>query len=141
MKAPKITPYLVFDGTCRQAMAFYKECLGGELMIQPVAGTPAAEHVPAGEAQQGVLHSSLTNGDFELFASDAGGHPVTQGDSVSVSLNFDNAEDIASCFGKMAAGGTITMPLADAFWGATFGMLTDKFGINWLFNYDKTPAH
>ncbi|MBC6606149.1 VOC family protein [Hymenobacter sp. BT188] len=139
MKAPYLNPYLSFDGNCREAMTFYQQCLGGELMIQEVAGSPAAEHMPA-NAQNGVLHASLTTGDIIIFGSDAGGQKITRGNTVSLSLNCSSEEEITTWFQKLAEGGNVTMPLDDTFWGAKFGMLTDRFGMDWLLNYDKEPA-
>lgn len=138
MKTPQLNPYLAFEGNCREAMTFYQQCLGGELLIQSFAGTPAAEYVPA-DAQQGVLHASLANGSLVLFGSDSGcaGQKVTPGDSVALSLNCGSEEEIATCFAKLSEGGSVTMPLADTFWGATFGTLTDRYGMTWLLNYQK----
>ncbi|HYO21728.1 MAG TPA: VOC family protein, partial [Flavisolibacter sp.] len=59
---------------------------------------------------------------------------------VHLSLNFSDAARIQQVFAAMSDGGKVTMPLQDTFWGATFGMLTDQYGINWMFNYDKTGA-
>ncbi|UOQ53552.1 VOC family protein [Hymenobacter cellulosivorans] len=134
-----LTPYLTFDGTCREAMTFYQQCLGGDLQIQTVAGTPAAEHMPA-EAHNSVLHAILTNGNLVLMASDAGTQQITKGNMVSLSVNCQSAEEIAALFQQFSEGGVVTMPLQDTFWGATFGMLTDRFGIDWMFNYDKPAA-
>jgi PhnB protein len=67
----QINAYLGFNGNCREAMTFYKECLGGELTLQTVAGTPMAEHMPA-EAGQTILHSCLTRGGLVLMATDMG---------------------------------------------------------------------
>ncbi|MET4105572.1 VOC family protein [Hymenobacter sp. UYP22] len=139
MSTPILTPYLTFNGTCRAAMQFYHECLGGELLIQTFAGTPAAEHMPDG-AEHNVLHSSLKADGFLLMASDTGMEPVVQGNSVSLSINCFGPEEIADKFLKLSAGGTVTMPLQDTFWGATFGMFTDQFGINWMLNYDKPTS-
>ncbi|WP_133271517.1 VOC family protein [Hymenobacter radiodurans] len=139
MTTSQLNPYLSFDGNCREAMTFYQQCLGGELMIQDVAGTPAAEHMPA-NAQNGVLHASLTNGNMILFGSDAGGQKITRGNTVSLSLNCSSEEEITTWFRKLSDGGKVTMPLDDTFWGAKFGMLTDRFGIDWLLNHDKAPA-
>ena len=86
------------------------------------------------------MHSCLTSGSLLLFGSDAGMHKVTKGNSVSLALNFSSAEEIAATFARLGEGGTVTMPLEDTFWGATFGMLTDRFGTDWMFNYDKQPA-
>ncbi|TGD78489.1 VOC family protein [Hymenobacter wooponensis] len=140
MSTPQLTPYLAFNGTCRAAMTFYQQCLGGELMIQPFEGTPAAEQLPAdADAQQQVLHAILQNDGFTLMASDAGMQEVTKGNMVSLSLNCTSPEQIQHLFGQLSAGGTITMPLQDTFWGATFGMFIDQFGIDWMLNYDKEP--
>lgn len=136
MSTPRLTPYLTFNGTCRQAMSFYQQCLGGELMVQTFEGTPAAEHVGP-EALQNVLHSALTTADMVLMASDSGMGPVAKGDMVSLSVNCQSPEEIQRLFGLLSAGGTVTMPLQDTFWGATFGMFADQFGIDWMLNYDK----
>ncbi len=136
MSTPRLTPYLTFNGTCRQAMTFYQQCLGGELMVQSFEGTPAAEHV-APEALQNVMHSSLTSADLVLMASDSGMGPVSKGDMVSLSINCQSPEEIQRLFDLLSAGGTVTMPLQDTFWGATFGMFADQFGIDWMLNYDK----
>ncbi|MCC2545924.1 VOC family protein [Hymenobacter sp. BT175] len=136
MSTPRLTPYLTFNGTCREAMTFYQQCLGGELMVQTFEGTPAAEHV-APDALQNVMHSSLTTADMVLMASDAGMGPVSKGDMVSLSINCQSPEEIQRLFELLSAGGTITMPLQDTFWGATFGMFADRFGIDWMVNYDK----
>ncbi|MCR5888279.1 VOC family protein [Hymenobacter sp. J193] len=136
MNTPRLTPYLTFNGNCCQAMTFYQQCLGGELMVQPFEGTPAAEHV-APEALQNVLHSSLTTADMVLMASDSGMGPVSKGDMVSLSVNCQSLEEIQRLFDLLSVGGAVTMPLQDTFWGATFGMFADQFGIDWMLNYDK----
>ncbi|PJJ54445.1 VOC family protein [Hymenobacter chitinivorans] len=139
MLTSALTPYLAFNGTCREAMTFYQQRLGGDLQMQTYAGTPAAENLPA-EAQNNVLHAILTNGSLVLMASDAGQQAVTKGNMVSLSVNCRSEEEITSLFQQFAEGGTITMDLQDTFWGAKFGILTDRFGIDWMFNYDKPTA-
>lgn len=139
MKTPQLNPYLVFEGNCRAAMQFYQQCLGGQLDIQTFAGTPAAEHVPA-DAQEGVLHARLENETIVLFGSDAGSQPVTDGNNVALSLNCGSDEEIENYYAKLTEGGNVTMPLADTFWSAKFAMFTDRFGINWMLNYDKNEA-
>lgn len=135
MNSLQLNPYLTFGGNCREAMQFYQQCLGGELHIQPFSETPAAAHVPA-EAQNGVLHAHLSNGPVVLMASDTGGmHPLSSGNTVSLCVNCTSPEEIADLFAQLSAGGTVGMPLADTFWGATFGTFTDRFGINWMLNY------
>lgn len=139
MSALTLTPYLSFNGTCHDAMTFYQQSLGGELTIQHFAGSPAAEHMSA-EAQQGVLHAVLQNEGFTLMASDAGMQKITKGNMVSLSINCHSPEEIQRLFSQLSAGGTVTMALEDTFWGATFGMFTDRFGIDWMLNYDKPQA-
>lgn len=140
MSAFQIIPYLAFDGTCRDAITFYQQCLGGELMIQSFADSPAGEQMPP-EARQGVMHATLKSEEFTLMASDSGMQKITKGNMVSLSVNCTSPEQIQRLFSQLSAGGTITMPLEDTFWGATFGMFTDRFGIDWLLNYDKPEQH
>jgi PhnB protein len=136
MNTPRLTPYLTFNGNCREAMTFYQQCFGGELMVQTMEGTPAAEHV-APEARHNVLHSILTTDDMLLMASDSGLGPAAKGDMVSLSFNCQSPEEIQRLFDVLSVGGTVTMALQDTFWGATFGMFADQFGIDWMLNYDK----
>jgi len=138
----QLTPYVFFDGNCREVMVFYKECLGGELTMQAVRDTPAAEHMPPGAAQK-IMHAALTRGeskDAVLMASDwMEQDGFVRGNSISLSLHCTSEEEIKRLFEGLSAGGKVTQPLADQFWGATFGMLTDKFGMAWMLNFDKTP--
>ena len=135
----QIVAYVFFDGNCREAMTFYKECLGGELFMQAVGDTPAASQMPA-DAKQKIMHAALKNDGFEIMASDwMDGQGFVRGNSISLSMHCGSEEEIKHLFSNLSAGGKIKAPLADQFWGATFGMLTDKFGIDWMLNYDKTP--
>ncbi|HEX8330244.1 MAG TPA: VOC family protein [Hymenobacter sp.] len=137
-----LAPYLSFPGNCREALAFYQSCLGGELNLMRAGDSPeAAAHVPA-EAHDQIMHGSLTAGKFTLLASDAldPRHPHTPGSGVALCLNCSSDEEITNLFAKLGAGGTVTDPLADMFWGGKFGSLTDRFGMYWLFNFDKAPA-
>jgi PhnB protein len=132
----QITPYLNFNGKCREAMTFYHECLGGELMLQPVAESPMAAQLPS-EAGHNILHSSLTRNDISLMGSDMMGSALVTGNGIGLCLNCNSDEEINAFFNKLAQGGNIKMPLHQTFWGATYGELTDKYGINWMFNYSK----
>ena len=135
---PQIISYLNFDGNCREAMTFYKECLGGELVIDTVAGSPMADQMPD-EAQQNVLHSMLNNNGIALMASDMmDSSKLTVGNSVNLMLSCDSEEQIRTYFAKLSDGGTVKMTLEDTFWGAIFGHFVDKFGIEWSLNYQKT---
>ncbi|MEN9444342.1 MAG: hypothetical protein RIS47_1232 [Bacteroidota bacterium] len=135
----QINPYFTFNGNAREAMEFYQQCLGGELVVMPMSEAPMADTMPP-EVQNLVMHATLKSDDFVLMASDSFQGEVGFADSVNISLNFQSAEAIETTFAKFAEGAKITMPLAKQFWGATFGSLTDKFGIPWMFNFDEAPA-
>lgn len=136
----QIIAYLTFNGTCKDAMTFYKDCLGGELRLQTVGETPAASQMPP-EAKSKIMHASLTNDSIALMASDmimAGS--VVPGNTVSLLLNCSSEEEIGRFFSKLSAGGKVGHPLKEEFWGSTFGDLTDKFGMRWMLNWDKPKA-
>ncbi|HEX9485217.1 MAG TPA: VOC family protein [Gemmatimonadaceae bacterium] len=125
-------PYLNFDGSTRDAMTFYTECFGGDLYVMTFA--EANTPMPSGNENR-VMHARLASGNGILMASDSmPGKAITQGNNVWVNVDCESVEEIDRLFAAMARGGTVVMPLADQFWDARFGMLTDKFGINWMFN-------
>jgi len=132
----QIYPYLTFNGNCRDAMTFYKQCIGGELKMQTVAESPAANHLPP-EAGTNIMHATLTHGSFAIMASDhIGADAPKAGDTVTLSLECSSEEEINSLFSKLSAGGKVSWELHTEFWGGMFGSLTDQFGINWMFNYE-----
>jgi len=132
----QVNTYLMFDGNCREAMQFYSQCLGARLDLMSFADAKAFAY-PA-EAKDRVIHAKLTKGTVFLMASDTmPGMPWQQGTNFSISIDCESAEEIERLFGALGEKGTVTMPLSDAFWGARFGMLKDRFGINWMFNWDK----
>jgi PhnB protein len=133
-----LSPYLFFNGNCREVLAFYQSCLGGELSLQSFGDSPAAAHMPA-EAQNNIMHGTLTTKDFIIMASDAGrtGGSLALGNVLRMSLHFDNNAEIEATFARLSEGGTVIDPLADMFWGGKFGTFIDRFGINWLFNFQQ----
>jgi PhnB protein len=131
----QINPYLTFDSNCREAMEFYKQCFGGELFFQTFADAPMES---TEETKNRIMHARLQNGDLMLMASDSmPGHPVTPGTNVTLSIHPTSDEETTMFFSALSEDGKITMPLQDTFWGARFGMLTDKFGFNWMINFEK----
>jgi PhnB protein len=133
--------YLAFDGTCEEAMNFYKDALVAEMIQMSRFGDmPDAPPMPE-EQKNRVLHSIIGRDGWVIMASDSNDqHPVTFGNNASISLDFKSEEEIDKTFAAISAGGNVTMPLQDTFWGAKFGMCVDKFGTSWLFNYDKPKA-
>ncbi|CAN5489828.1 VOC family protein [soil metagenome] len=133
----QINSYLTFSGNCREAMTFYKDCLGGELFIQTIGESPMADKMPK-QMKECILHSTLTKGDLVLMGSDmVQENGLIKGNAVSLSLNCSSEEEIKNCYNKLASGGNADHPLEDTFWGAIFGDLTDKYGNHWLLNFDK----
>lgn len=135
-----LTPYLAFNGNCREAMEFYNSVFGGELQVQTFGEAP----VNAAEKDKGrIMHAELRAGSLVLMASDGmPGNEVKFGDSVSLSVHTHSKDETDTLFQKLSEGGRVTMPLENTFWGAYFGMLIDQFGIHWLFNFQQQqPPH
>lgn len=136
----QLTPYLFFEGNCREAMEFYKQCLGGELIVNTVGDTPEAAQMPQA-AKDKVIHAVLRQGNPPqpiLMASDwLSQNKFVAGTNITLSINCAGADEIRTLFESLSAGGKVTQPLADMFWGATYGSFIDKFGIQWMLNYEK----
>jgi len=142
-----INPYLTFDGNCEAAFNFYKSVFGGEFPflgrfkdMPPMQGRT----IPASEGEK-IMHVSLPiSGGSVLMGSDRSasfGPPVTIGNNFSISINAASEAEADKLFGGLSQGGRVTLPMAKAFWGAYFGMFTDKFGISWMVNYDYSKPH
>lgn len=133
----QINCYLTFDGNCREAMTFYAKALGTEAQLMSFADMP---NCPEGSADR-IMHARVAAGDGTLFASDCmPGRPPMMGDNFSVAIATETVEETDRFFAALSEGGTVTMPLQDMFWGAYFGMLKDKFGVQWMLNCEKTRA-
>jgi PhnB protein len=129
-----LVPYLNFDGNCREAMTFYKTCLGADLHLITLGEmdgkTPDA-------IKDRIMHASLTKGSVSLMASDImPDMPFQKGTNFSVSVHPESVEEIERVWKAFRDGATIQQKLDDAPWGARFGMLVDKFGVRWMFNYE-----
>lgn len=136
--------YLNFNGHCEEAFNFYKSVFGGEFTyIGRFGEMPPSEEFSVSEADKDkVMHVSLPIGSSVLMGSDNGEHyeaSFVKGNNFSVSINAESREEADKLFNGLSVGGQATMPMSDTFWGAYFGMFTDKFGINWMVNYDD-PA-
>ena len=130
-----ISSYLAFNGNCREAMTFYQQCLGGELVFQTIGETPLSEKMPK-KMKDLILHATLTKGKLLLMGSDTVPEMgLIRGNAVSLVLNSGSEKELKNWYKKLSAGGKVTHPLQQNFRGALFGGLTDKFGNHWLFNY------
>lgn len=129
--------YLNFAGNCRQAMEFYAKCLDADLQLMPFSQGPM-EVTP--ENKDMILHARLSKGAAIIMASDCPpGMPLTQGNNFSVNINCESRQELDKFFASLGENGKVVMPSADMFWGAYFGMITDQFGINWMFNFEAAP--
>ena len=131
MKA--IHPYLIFNGNGREAMEFYAGAVGGPRQLMTWAEAPE----PPQEGADRVMHSRLMLRDGLLMASDtpAGQPPTPEGRNVGLSIECSSREEEERIFRALSEGGHVMMPLQDTFWGAHYGMLTDKFGIWWMLDF------
>jgi PhnB protein len=128
----KIQPYLMFEGRCQEAIDFYRQALGAEVqMVMHFKDSPVETSMPP-DAGEKVMHASIRIGESEVLMSDGrcGGAPTFQGFSLAVSPTDDAAA--ARVFAALADGGAVTMPLAKTFFASSFGMVADRFGVNWM---------
>ncbi len=126
-----LNPYLSFSDNAAQAMAFYQEVLGGELIINTF-GEFGAEGPDADK----VMHAGLRteNGITLMGADTPAGMEWSTGKNGVVSLSGDDIDLLHGCWAKLTDGGTIDVPLEQQAWGDEYGQCTDKFGISWMFN-------
>lgn len=126
-------PYLNFSGNCREALNYYKNCFNGEIVSMQTFGD--VPNTPAGPQSKMIMHAVFKAGSIFFMASDTpADQPVHRGNNITLNIDFEEEELQSKVFNTLAQGGIVHMPLQDTFWGARFGMLTDKFGINWMTN-------
>src|SRR5258708_21962528 len=131
-----LTTYLLFDGTCQQAMEFYKYCFGGELALVKVKDSPMKDHMTAAQ-QEKVLNARLQNDSAAISASDwlRLDHTPIRGNTVCLYLSGGTLQELKAVFDRLSNGAEITDPLKEMFFG-TYGALNDKFGVRWMFRTD-----
>ncbi len=133
----QIHSYITFQGNCREAMTFYRDCIGGDLDLQTVSGSAIEAQCPP-EMKDQILHAILTKGVLTLMGSDMiGPEGYHKGNNMALSLTCSSEEEINDFFAKLSDGGSIHHELNTAFWGATFGVLNDRFGNRWMLTFDK----
>lgn len=129
-----LSTYLTFDGNCREAFEFYRSVFGTEFVVLTTfAEAPEDMDVPNAHRDK-VMHVTLPIGSSVLMGSDndPSGSPVVVGNNFSISVDTEGRQESDDLIGKLSAGGTVTMPMQETFWGSYFGMCTDRFGINWM---------
>lgn len=135
-----LNTYLNFKGNTEEVFNFYKSVFGGEFaLIQRFSDVPGiADNLPETDKNK-IMHVSLPIGKHNMLMGtdvlESAGHTLTFGDNFSISINADSKEEADTIFNKLADGGEIKMPLEMAFWGEYFGMLTDKYNIQWMMSF------
>lgn len=133
-----LTPYLLLDGTCRQAMQFYQSCLGGELTLMAVKDSPASAQMPAA-LQDRIIHARLIAENLDISASDwlRPDRARVRGNTVCLYLSGGSLQRMRSVFERLSQEGEVTDPLGERFFGS-YGALNDRFGVRWMFHTDQT---
>jgi PhnB protein len=128
-----LTPYLLFDGNCRQAMEFYQSCFGGELTVMKVKDSPVKDQMPAVLLDK-TINARLTNGKLEISASDwlRPNQTRIRGNTVCLYLSGGKLLELKALFERLSEGAEVTDPLKEQFFGV-YGALNDKFGVRWMF--------
>jgi PhnB protein len=132
-----LTPYLLFDGNCHEAMEFYQSCFGGELMIMKVKDSPVKDRMPAVQLEK-TINARLRSGKLEISASDwlMPDRARISGNTVCLYLSGGKLPELKALFEKLSQGAEVTDPLQEQFFGF-YGALNDKFGVRWMFQADK----
>lgn len=133
----KLSPYLMFDGQCREAFGFYEQCLGGTIVYMGTYAEAPSDQQAAPEMRDRIMHATLLFDDNAIMASDG---PVGQpppSASNYLAVGVETPEKAEALFAALSEGAQITMPLGETFWAHRFGMLTDRFGVPWMVSADK----
>ncbi|WP_339718994.1 VOC family protein [uncultured Paraglaciecola sp.] len=134
----QLVPYLNFNGQCHDALHFYQSCFGGaEVSIQTFADAKV-DDMPQ-QSKDKVMHGEFKSDGLFFMASDGQvGGDFAMGNNIHLNVQLDSVDEQTVLFEKLSENGSVIMPLQHTFWDARFGMLTDKFGIQWMLNVMKS---
>jgi PhnB protein len=141
----RVSSYVNFQGNAEEAFNFYKSVFKTDFIngIKRFGDLPANPNHPpmAASLKKMVLHVELPLlGGHILMGTDAPkemGFTLTQGNNMHIQLEPDSREEAKRLFDELSMGGKVEMPIQDMFWGAYYGNFTDKYGINWIINYQE----
>ncbi|MDP2302900.1 MAG: VOC family protein [Ignavibacteria bacterium] len=143
-----VNVYLTFKDNCMEVFEFYKSVFGGEFTyVGKFGDMPSQEGIPpVPESEKDkIMHISLPISNETMLmgsdSSDAFGHVTLMGNNFAVSINTDSKEEADRLFHGLSDGGKVTMPMNQTFWGAYFGMFTDKFNINWMISVESNEQN
>ncbi len=135
-----LIPYLNFEGNCKEAIAYYKEILDGEVVyMQLYKDMPPNDEMPIpDDYMDKILHAQFVANDMVIYMSDSMPmNPLIKGNQVSLTIDFDDDSTLDQIYNNFKDTSQITMPLQDTFWGARFAGLIDKYGVVWALNHSK----
>jgi len=128
-----VTPYLHFNGNCRDAMAFYASLFSGTVDLMTYGESPVCEEMPP-VSSESVMHAQLTAGSLFLMACDVPPGMYQKPVGFAVALAVDTVEEAERIYQALGDGGTVIMALEETFWAQRFAMVTDRFGTPWMIN-------
>jgi len=129
----KISPYVAFSGQCADALAFYEQVFNTKATIMRYKDAPPSEEYQAPKGTEDfVMHGQIeVGGGSIMFCDTPPEYPVTIGDNITITAEFDDADQTKKVFDALKEGGKVSMEIQETFWSKCFGSVTDKFGINW----------
>ncbi len=137
----QLSPYLTIPGRCEEALNFYKECLGGEIIsMETFAESKSQMKIPE-EYKSKIIHSEFKAEEIYFMASDGrpGYSEEEARSNIALSINFSDEDEQEKVFNALSQGGKISMPLQNTFYSRKFGMFEDKFGIQWMLHFGSLP--
>ena len=133
----RVSPYVMFNGQCREAFKFYEQLLGAKILFSMTFGeSPAKEQMPP-ETYDLIIHATLSIGDQLLMASDAPPDRYEAPRGVYISLHLNDIAEGERIFKALSGGGKVQMPFEKTFWAERFGMCVDRFGVPWMVNCEN----
>lgn len=138
-----INPYLNFNGNTEEVFTFYKSVFGGEFAMVMRFGEVEDQSFLSDDEKDRIMHIALPMGSSILMGSDVpkAMGKVSTGTNMAISISAESREEADRIYAGLAEGGDATMPMDDASWGDYFGMLTDKFGIQWMISYTENNSY
>jgi PhnB protein len=131
-------PYINFQGQAREALTFYHQALGGNLILLAMSSDGTLREAKEGES---IMHGALMSDGLLIMGSDGNPeYPASKGDNVAIALSGDDFDRLSLAFEALSLGGAIRQPLQKESWGDAHGKLTDAFGISWMVNITKNNS-
>jgi PhnB protein len=138
----QVQSYLFYNGRCQEALDFYKQAVGAEvvfLMHYNESPEPCAPGmIPAGFETK-IMHATFRIGDTDIMAADGNSNNPPKFDGFSLSLTLKTPEQAERAFNALSEGGQVSLPLTQTFFSPKFGMLTDRFGVPWMLMVEQAP--